>query len=226
MKTSLISSLASATTHCYRQSSASHGSVRIVGLARVVFRDSKEDFLPRFRWAHKTSSDDFLADRNFPPNKDRWSAMEEGVSLPNYRSLPTPYPRAGDDLVLVSLRDGVSTFPDAGIFMMDCGQPTILVLCAGHGGCGTLGCLTALRDTEQIDDLLEISRTRKASSSDTKADRIVGVVAVNRRKKSQSSETIGASVAGANIPDEIAVDDLEIASARMVWASVPYRDWA
>jgi hypothetical protein len=43
-----------------------------------------------------------------------------------------------------------------------CTHPAILVLCAGHGGCGTLGCVSQLRDTELIDDLLELSRTAEA----------------------------------------------------------------
>jgi hypothetical protein len=68
---------------------------------------------------------------------------------------------------------------------MDCTQPTILVLCAGHGGCGTLGCVSQLRERELIDDLLELSRTRKMEPGDTtRADRLVGIVTANRRKKS------------------------------------------
>jgi len=195
--------------------------------AREVFRDTKKDFLPRFRWAYYTSQDNFLADREYPGRKDRWSPAEEGVSLSNHRSLATPYRRVGDDLVLAQMEKGETDFPDAGIFMMDCTHPAILVLCAGHGGCGTLGCVSQLRETELIDDALQLSRTRKIEPGDTQAGRIVGVVTVNRRRKSPPDGTNGAD-AGRNPPSyaATAVDDLHVVSARMVWASVPCRGWA
>jgi hypothetical protein len=152
--------------------------------AREIFRDTREDFLPRFRWGCTASPDNFLADRNYRARTDQWSPVEEGVSLPNYRNLATPYPRVGDDLVLAQMEKGATDFPDAGIFMMDCTHPAILLLCAGHGGCGTLGCVSQLRETELIDDALELSRTRKIEPGDTKPGRFVGVVTVNRRRKS------------------------------------------
>jgi hypothetical protein len=183
--------------------------------AREVFADTKEDFLPRFRWAYKASPDNFLADRDYPVRKDRWSPAEEGVSLPNHRNLRTRYPRVGDDLVLAQMEKGETDFPDAGIFMMDCTHPAILVVCAGHGGCGTLGCVSQLRETELIDDALQLSRTRKIEPGDTKPDRIVGVVTVNRRRRSQPEDAQTA-----------AVDDLQVVSARMAWASVDCRSWS
>jgi hypothetical protein len=193
--------------------------------AREIFRDTKTDFLPKFRWAYKTSSENFLADRDFPDRKEKWSPEEEGISLPNHRLLATPYPRVGDDLVLTQKATSKTDFPDAGIFMMDCTQPAILVLCAGHGGCGTLGCVSQLRERELIDDLLELSRTRKMEPGDTKAERIVGIVTVNRRKKSTNGSHGAAAPSTSQPPAGTIVDDLEIVSARMVWASVPYRDW-
>jgi hypothetical protein len=193
--------------------------------AREVFRDTKTDFLPKFRWAYKTSPENFLADRDFPGRKEKWSPAEEGISLPNYRHLATPYPRVGDDLVLTQEEKGETDFPDAGIFMMDCTQPAILVLCAGHGGCGTLGCVSQLKERELIDDLLELSRSRKMEPGDTKPDRIVGIVTVNRRKKSKNGSQ-GAAASSTSAPQAVTtVDDLEIVSTRMVWASIPYRDW-
>jgi hypothetical protein len=66
--------------------------------AREIFRDTKSDFLPKFRWAYKTSSENFLADRDFPGRKEKWSPAEEGISLSNHRNLATPYQRVGDDL--------------------------------------------------------------------------------------------------------------------------------
>jgi hypothetical protein len=196
--------------------------------AREIFRDTTEDFLPRFRWAHKTSPENFLADHHFPGKRDPWAAEEEGVSLPNHRNLATPYPRVGDDLVLAQMEEGKTDFPDAGIFMMDCTHPAILVLCAGHGGCGARGCVSQLRDTELIDDALELSRTRKMEPTDTKPGRIVGVVIANRRRKSVRANDSGrAAKAHAAGPDAVTgVDDLQVVSARMVWASVPCRNWA
>jgi hypothetical protein len=193
--------------------------------AREIFRDTTENFLPRFRWKYKTSSDNFLADHHFPGKKDSWAAEDEGVSLPNYRNLPTPYPRVGDDLVLAQMEEGKTDFPDAGIFMMDCTHPAILVLCAGHGGCGTLGCVSQLRDTELIEDALELSHSRKMEPTDTKPSRIVGVVIANRRRKSVRANDSGRAAKAAGPDAATGVDDLQVVSARMVWASVPCRNW-
>lgn len=195
--------------------------------AREIFRDTTKDCLPRFRWAYKTSPSNFLADHDLPLKRRSWQEHEEGVSLPAYRNLPTPYPRIGDDLVLKQMKEGKADFPDAGIFMMDCTRPSILVLCAGHGGCGTLGCVSQLRDTELIGDALEISRTRKVGPTDTKPGRMVGVVVANRRRRSvgASDSRISLSVQTTPQEDIVGVDDLQVVSARMVWASVPCRKW-
>jgi hypothetical protein len=196
--------------------------------AREIFRDTTEDFLPRFRWAYNTSPDNFLADRDLPAKKDRWAEDEEGVSLPHHRNLPTPYPRIGDDLVLAQMEEGKTDFPDAGIFMLDCTHPAILVLCAGHGGCGTLGCVSQLSDTQLIDEALELSRNRKMAPTDTKPGRIVGVVVANRRRKSvrANDSSRAAKPQAAAADNATGVDDLQVVSARMVWASVPCRNWA
>ena len=92
----------------------------------------------------------------------------------------------------------------------------------------TRGCVSQLRDTELIDDALELSRTRKMEPTDTKPGRIVGVVIANRRRKSVRANDSGrAAKAHAAGPDAVTgVDDLQVVSARMVWASVPCRNWA
>ena len=207
--------------------------------AREVFRGAGKKTpycLPRFRWAHKASSDNFLADCDLPERKEKWSPAEEGIAFPNGPNAPTQFQRVGDDLVfkqMASDRSGSKIFQDAGIFMMDCSLPTILVLCAGHGGCGTLGCVRQLKEMERIGDLLDASRTSAKEPGGTKPDQIVAVVQVNRRRKISppysSSKNSGSAEAGkiTKLAVEAAVDDLEIVSSQMVWASVqvPGHNW-
>ena len=197
--------------------------------AQEVFRDTDQSFMPKFRWAYRTKPCNTMADCDIPHKQEKWLPAEEGVSLAHHRNLPTPYPRVGDDLVIEQMASGETEFTDAGIFMMDCSRPqgAILLLCAGHGGCGTLGCVAQLRDRELIGDLLDLSRKRKAKPADTKPGRIVGVVTVNRQKKKRAgSDKATEANARGGAADDARVDDLEIVSSKMAWASVPAREWS
>jgi hypothetical protein len=86
---------------------------------------------------------------------------------------------------------------------------------------------------ERIGDLLDASRTPAKEPGGTKPDQIVAVVQVNRRRKISppysSSKNSGSAEAGkiTKLAVEAAVDDLEIVSSQMVWASVqvPGHNW-
>ena len=196
------------------------GSPVVNPLANVIARDmlrddpngEPEECPAKFRWAFKVSPDNFLADRAIKGGKEMWGPDEEGIAFPNR---PTGYPRVGDDVVLKRFARQ-QTFKDAGLFMIDSRQPPILVLCAGHGGCGTLGSVRQLREKDLIGDLLDASRSPSVQLSDCKPGRLVAIVEVNRRKTRKPQH--GSSNA---------IDDLEIASSQMVWASVdlPERPW-
>jgi hypothetical protein len=188
------------------------GSPVVNPLANVIARSmlisdgKKEPDEPpiKFRWAYEVGTDNFLADQDIPGRRRMWDASEEGVAFPR---APATFSRVSDDTVQKRLRR-TQGFADAGIFMMDCRQRPILVLCAGHGGTGTVGCVRQLREAQLIDDLLEAAR----APSSKMRDRIVAAVEINRRR--------GRSGGGG-------VDDLEIVSAQMAWASStpPGRVW-
>ena len=97
-------------------------------------------------------------------------------------------------------------FKDAGLLIMDCRGAAMLVLCAGHGGAGTLGCVRQLRDKVLIEELLEATRLEGGRTP----GRFIAVVEVNRERPARSDATFS-------------VDDLEIVSNPMVWASVEVR---
>lgn len=130
----------------------------------------------------------------------------------------TDYRRIPDDLVLQA--DGLNPrFEDCGIFALDCRRRPFLLVCAGHGGCGTLACVRQLRDVEPIEELLEASResAEDAAAVSPGADRVFAVVAANRRRRSTGSTS-----------RPYAIDDLELESFKIVWASraIESREWA
>jgi len=109
------------------------------------------------------------------------------------------FPRVHDDAVLPGLKAGKKTFADCGMLFMDCRKPPYLILCAGHGGCGTLGCVYALaRQVEEI-------AARLAAGNNRFAD----IITVTKSKHRNTSNEI----------DDLSIDpdDVEFASGERMW---------
>ena len=125
------------------------------------------------------------------PGRFRWSFLQTG-SAP-FLSEPTPckpeaegirrfsrtHPRVRDDRVLADVRRGrYGPFADCGMLLMDCRQTPFLLLCAGHGGCGTVASVEALekqgaiaeRLAEGNDHLFELIEVKRRKPKDTTAD--------------------------------------------------------
>jgi|SRR5579884_3428 len=128
-------------------------------------QDKNERNLPgKFRW-RSARMDSYLSDVGKYPG-------EEGIFIRNANIMCS---READDDVfdeLTRVPRRRRTFHDCGMLLMDCRQKDFLILCAGHGGCGTLGCVYALVDQQE-----EIA-TRLA----TEDDRMFAVVRVKREK--------------------------------------------
>ena len=128
---------------------------------------------------------------------------------------PTSFSRVSDDLV--AKRAALKKLPtspryqDAGLLMMDCRNGVFLVLCAGHGGAGTLGCVRQLREKALVEALLD----EAATENEMPGRRFAAVVDVSRERREESD-------------DLLVVDDLEVVSSTIVWASsnVPGCSWA
>ncbi len=124
----------------------------------------------RFLWS-------FARQQGTPPSflsvSEPCERSQEGIQ---HRDRERTTKRMHDDDVGTVLRDKVVTdFPDCGLLLMDYrkmrgGDGPLLILAAGHGGCGTLGCIAMLGE------LAEVAARLSADH------RMFEIVRVNRRQ--------------------------------------------
>jgi hypothetical protein len=142
-------------------------------LARRMFDDHRGRDLPaRFRWRF-----DWPGPEPFLSERRHVAPEREGIGFPGVEE--TTYPRLGDDLVMERIRagNGKHCFPDCGLLLLDCRGPgPFKVVCAGHGGCGTIASVLALRVQGQI-------ARRLAGKAAPMPGRVFEVVWVKRRKR-------------------------------------------
>jgi hypothetical protein len=153
----------------------------------------------RFRWGFDPGPDTLLS----VPGEPDADAEEEGITI----DIPEPilFRRTRDDAILPQLTGGPNgPFPDCGLLLIDASRRPLGILCAGHGGCGTIAAVETLGDHGLVARLLA------ASSDDARSlykDRVLVVVAVDRHSRG------GMGVPGSRI------DDLVITGHRVVWSS-------
>jgi hypothetical protein len=166
------------------------GSPVVNPMAEVAARaitDNEPDFLPgRFRWScRQTHSVPFLSDPT--PCKPEDEGIRRSSRGPTYR-------RVRDDRVLADIQRGkYGPFADCGMPLMDCRQSPYLLLCAGHGGCGTVACVEALEQQGIIAERLAEGN-----------DRLFELIEVKRRKPKHTAAE---------------VDDLFIDKWTFVWGT-------
>jgi hypothetical protein len=155
-----------------------------------------DDLPARFRWPFEPPPGTFLSEPR------RFDAKDEGIHQRLHGSASgTTFPRTPDDEVLERLRNGdEGPFKDCGILMLDCRRSPVLLLLAGHGGCGTLACVEALEDQATIAARLDDSHD--SGRSVVGPDRVFEVIEVDRRKREHSPMDL---------------DDLEGSSPRFAW---------
>ena len=118
-------------------------------IARRIFQGSMARDLPaRFRWSFKRRQEDpFLCDpKQFKPT-------QEGIALPGHQL--TTFPRIRDEDVVKNMRQGPrGTYPDTGILCISSMNDILLILCAGHGGCGTMAAVLGLSKVMYVEKQL------------------------------------------------------------------------
>jgi hypothetical protein len=183
-------------------------------IAEAILRDGDKVITPpaKFRWAFETpGSGSLLSEPPQQPDKDgqqRWRPEQEGIAVHQAHEEEF-FPRTPDDLIASDAAGG--RWPDCGILMIDCRSRPYLVLCAGHGGAGTLAAVKALRDDQQlIAQLLEAS-----PHAITGSDRVFAVVTADRVRETNLPPTAERT------------DDLKLSASRVAWASavVPNQSW-
>ncbi|MFO0819439.1 MAG: hypothetical protein U1A77_15940 [Pirellulales bacterium] len=137
----------------------------------------------RFRWSFSPQPESGLLSESTVcrPNQEgiRLSVHAQGNS-------PTTYLRTRDDEVVSQLRSSHHTvFEDCGMLMLSCRpKEPMLILAAGHGGCGTIAAVLALREQDEIAKRLALGGT---SDSSMGRNQLFEVVKVRRRKPSAST---------------------------------------
>ncbi|MBN2491660.1 MAG: hypothetical protein JXQ29_12495 [Planctomycetes bacterium] len=147
-------------------------------LARLIFDDIGADELPaRFRWSFDLGHPEpFL----WEPESCR--PGEEGIRLRGSRK--TTLPRMRDEAVLERLQRArrMGTFPDCGLLAISTRHEKLLILCAGHGGCGTMAAVLALAR------VMVIERSLLADAGPAMpCGRIFEPLVVKRRKRSREA---------------------------------------
>ncbi len=156
----------------------------------------------RFRWVTNPGAGNVLSVPGAAP------PGQEGIQVDRPAEL---FPRMRDDAVLERLnKSDTGPFPDCGLLLIDARTRPLTILCAGHGGCGTVAAAETLGDHALITRLLAASAD--AENSALGANLVLVVVAVDR----QSSGGMG--LGGSP------VDDLVIARRRVVWSSTLIED--
>lgn len=141
--------------------------------AAWMFADTDAGQIPaRFRWSFEwTDGTPVLSDpRAFP-------ASGEGLVLTRGDRV---LPRTPDGEIFANLERATNlTFPDCGLLAMDHREDPLLILCAGHGGCGTVASVMGLSQLEYVERrLLEASKARSWSGN----QRVFEPIWVRRRK--------------------------------------------
>ena len=108
---------------------------------------------------------------------------KEGIRFRNHDQ--TTLLRVNDVDALRAVRKGArGTFPDCGLLLIDSRRRPRLILCAGHGGCGTLACVYALTDSLEVSQLL--SRSYKQPSWPGGEGRVLKPVWAKRKKPTKA----------------------------------------
>ena len=167
----------------------------------------------RFRWAHH-ADEEVLSEKPENRRSSSWPVGKQGIYCED--SATGLFPRVPDDHVIQAIEAGADEtkiFKDCGLLMIDCRQRPVLVLCAGHGGCGTLACVQQLRQTGPIAELIETAADENRAPLG--ADRLCAIVEVDR--------AIGPGMVQHKSP----VDDLQIIKSRIAWAStiIDSQEW-
>lgn len=150
-------------------------------MARMMFSDVTVDGEPvrpealpaRLRWSF-----DLGKPAPFLSEPRPCGPEEEGVVLRGHRT--TTYPRMRDEEVTRVVQGRPNprgVFPDCGILALSVRQNTNLILCAGHGGCGTMAAVLGLSRTRFIE-----SRLLDASDPVRPTGLLYEPLWVNRRK--------------------------------------------
>lgn len=151
---------------------------------------------------------DSLAEAIFPqcdpPARFRWSSLpqhklgllseptacrptQEGIRLRVHAqgNSATTFLRTRDDEVVSQLRRHQRTvFEDCGMLLMSCRpKEPMLILAAGHGGCGTIAAVLALREHDEIARRLALGGTAHSSLG---RNQLFEIVEVRRRKPSDA----------------------------------------
>jgi hypothetical protein len=151
-----------------------------------------------FRWAKGRRASTLSESKDYP-------AKQQGIGIRTARGLF--FPRTSDDEVsrLVA-RGKQGPFPDCGILMVDCRRLPLLVLAAGHGGCGTAACVQVLAEQEQVAEIIEASRRAQPKAALGK-NRLIAIVIAQRNSASVRPKA------------RLTVDDLVLVkgSERIAW---------
>jgi hypothetical protein len=149
-------------------------------IARRIVGDKLEDSprLPvEFRWAFGLSRP--LGAPPYLSSPDQVARRSEGIALRGDKQ--TRWPRQHDEVIYNDLRKRTwanALYEDCGLVMISAvGEGPLAVLCAGHGGVGTIAAVLALREQTKMSAL--ISREDNLSPG-----RAAAVVVVERSKPS------------------------------------------
>lgn len=147
-------------------------------IARLIFGDMNPRDLPvEYRWSYQTK-----IQRPFLTSRKLCAPGDEGIALSGMES--TTLPRMRDQEVFEAVRAGrLGPFPDCGVLALGMLDDVILILCAGHGGCGTPAAVYGLSRSEYIERRLAESVMR-GSSSFTPPNTILEPISVVRYKHS------------------------------------------
>lgn len=156
----------------------------------ILNGDPPTELTAKFRWPFKTTGSLLSESRAYSPDK-------VGLARTQCNQV---FPRILDDQVMQSLHGtGDESFPDCGLLMLDTRRTPMLILAAGHGGCGTKACIRALTNQQHIAELLKESEAEGAVNS----RRLCEVITVNR-----------------TAPRNPRTDDMEIENCRFAFDNV------
>jgi hypothetical protein len=149
-------------------------------LARRILDNMPEEDLPaRFRWG-------FDLPKRMPRylsepgkcNRDP-ETNQEGIRVRGGRD--TTILRLNNRDAFAAFRRGdAGPFTDCGMVLIDCRHRPRLIICAGHGGCGTLACVYALTNSQYISQ--QLRRSYAQPSWPVGPSRVFEVVWVKRMK--------------------------------------------
>jgi len=183
-----------------------------LAVARALLRNESHEDEPhaKFRWAHEPE-DWLLSDRpsrKGTTKRTKWAPKEQGIVALTANG-PFLYPRVPDDTIARDPRL-LHKWRDVGLLLKDCRKKPFLVLCAGHGGAGTIGSAEAIWKYPHV-----LTRILAAEDWPKWRNRAYCVVTVQR------SRPKGAASA-------FKIDDLQTAEPQIAWAPVsfPGCSWA